>query len=113
MSGIQKLRKFHVVMTHEERLRLKVACAAATGVMEVVGPQDPVAQRFLAVARSYLPVGWDIPGWHEGTLYCHDTVSNFNTRLMPDCTAGVLPPRGDSPTLLGPVPPPPHRVSPC
>ena len=77
-----------VWLTPHEKNRLRVACAAATGVMLTVGPEDPLTIQLLNVARALLPKGWKLPGWHDKRMYWLDTVANKTTWKLPDREAG-------------------------
>ena len=87
-----KHSKGGVLLSVDEVSRLRIACAAATGVMAVIGPDDPLTKQYLGYARQLLPTRWDIPGWHNQRMYWHDTVAGYTTWRLPDRTAGGPPP---------------------
>jgi hypothetical protein len=77
-----------VLLSVQEKNRLRIACATVTRMMSTVGPDDPLTQQLLDVARKLLPKGWQIPGWQDKKMYFLDTVSNKTTWRLPDREAG-------------------------
>ena len=59
-------------------------CAATTGVMVAIGPDDPLTQQLLNVARA-LPRGWQIPSWKDtpATRPCFHRIFVFEKAGLP------------------------------
>ena len=79
-----------MLLTPQDKNKLRVACAAATGVVCAVGEDDPLTIHLLEVTRSLLPKGWQLVGWQDKRMYWLDTVNNKTTWKLPDKEAVLL-----------------------